>query len=728
MRMSSSNAGSDSIDDQYVQLVKGGTPVGDSRDTSTDWPTTMTAANYGSTSDLWGTTWTPADINASNFGVGLTCYNESSSSHRTASVDYMQITVTYAYSQGPNYPSTASQSNYDAGGGSGDGSQWFSSSSSTTVGPNYPGTGSEVDHENANRSWSGTGNITSDNDVYASVFTTESTGDASYSEYLQATNFGFTIPGGATIVGIQVAIGRYASGGNIEDEHVRLITGGSMVGDDKQTDTYWPLSEGAANYGGASDDWGRLWTPAEVNAADFGVRLAIDSDTASDRTSYVDYIRVSVTYTSTVIAADISGDDSSYAFTYPELGTSGDYRYSDYLRATGFGFSIPGGAIIDGIEVTIEKRAEDDDDVYDVIVQLLKNGSLVGDNYARTWDDWNDDSWQVDDYGGPSDLWGTTWGAADINNANFGVALVCWNDAGHTNWARVDYMRITVYYTVAAVPLDITTTSLPNWEKNAPGYSQTLAATGGTPPYTWSITAGALPPGLTLTPATGLISGTPTTSGIFNFTATVTDSVLATDSQLLSITIGPYITTASPLPNADRAVFYTQTLTAVAGTPAYTWAKIAGSLPPGITLDPTTGVISGTINTYGTWAFTVRVTDSYSTPQTDTKAFSITVNGAIITVTSPNGSEIWAIGSVHAITWTCSTSFAAVGPNVNIYISRNGGLTWTALILSTPNDGSQLWVVTGPATTQALIKIVAMTYPFVYDVSDATFTIGSPPA
>lgn len=98
-------------------------------------------------------------------------------------------------------------------------------------------------------------------------------------------------------------------------------------------------------------------------------------------------------------------------------------------------------------------------------------------------------------------------------------------------------------------------------------------------------------------------------------------------------------------------------------------------------------------------------------------------NGSTLTVTSPNGGENWVIGSFHAITWTCSPSFAAAGPNVNIYISRNGGLTWTPCILLTPNDGSQLWKVIGPATTQALIKIVAVSFPYVNDVSDATFNI-----
>jgi LPXTG-motif cell wall-anchored protein len=95
MRQSSSNSGGSSINDDVVQLIKGGTRVGTDKGTSTDWPTTMSVAGYGSASDLWSTTWTPADINASNFGVALSGHNQSFTSSRTASVDYMQITVTY---------------------------------------------------------------------------------------------------------------------------------------------------------------------------------------------------------------------------------------------------------------------------------------------------------------------------------------------------------------------------------------------------------------------------------------------------------------------------------------------------------------------------------------------------------------------------------------------------------------------------------------------------------
>jgi len=107
--------------------------------------------------------------------------------------------------------------------------------------------------------------------------------------------------------------------------------------------------------------------------------------------------------------------------------------------------------------------------------------------------------------------------------------------------------------TVNAAPLSITTTSLPNGTLNVAYPATTLTASGGTPPYTsWSIAGGALPPGLSLT--TGAITGTPTATGIFNFTAQVSDSAspVGTATKALSITVAT--TTGFLAPSANAAV------------------------------------------------------------------------------------------------------------------------------------------------------------------------------
>jgi putative Ig domain-containing protein len=82
----------------------------------------------------------------------------------------------------------------------------------------------------------------------------------------------------------------------------------------------------------------------------------------------------------------------------------------------------------------------------------------------------------------------------------------------------------------------ITTTVLPSGSQ-VQAYSATLAATGGTLPYNWSIISGSLPPGLSLNSSTGVISGTPTAGGFFAFTVQVTDSASNTATASLSITV-----------------------------------------------------------------------------------------------------------------------------------------------------------------------------------------------
>jgi len=117
-----------------------------------------------------------------------------------------------------------------------------------------------------------------------------------------------------------------------------------------------------------------------------------------------------------------------------------------------------------------------------------------------------------------------------------------WNSFFPTTLATVQaryQTALNIYQQIAADPaLAINTSSLPNGFANAL-YFASLTAVGGTTPYTCSIVNGALPPGLTLDPGSGDITGTPTTTGVFNFLASVSDSSdpVQTATQPLSITI-----------------------------------------------------------------------------------------------------------------------------------------------------------------------------------------------
>ena len=148
-----------------------------------------------------------------------------------------------------------------------------------------------------------------------------------------------------------------------------------------------------------------------------------------------------------------------------------------------------------------------------------------------------------------------------------------------------------------------------------------------------ALSAGSLPAGLSLDAASGVISGTPSAAGSYAFTAQVTDAQSPPDtaSRALSITVSappappPLNITTASLPDARRNKSYSRTLQATGGVAPYTWSLASGALPPGLSLNASTGAISGTPTTRGAWSFTVRVQDTQSPPASDTQALSISV-------------------------------------------------------------------------------------------------------
>jgi hypothetical protein len=164
-------------------------------------------------------------------------------------------------------------------------------------------------------------------------------------------------------------------------------------------------------------------------------------------------------------------------------------------------------------------------------------------------------------------------------------------------------------------------------------YTSSLLATGGLPPYAYSISAGNLPTSLTLNPATGAITGTPTVAGTFNYTGRVVDSTsnAATTSCSINILAAPQALTLTCAPGSGQVtVSYTSALVAVGGVPAYTYSISAGSLPSGLTLNPSTGAITGTPGSAGTFNYTGRVVDSASTVATSGCAINILVAPPVV--------------------------------------------------------------------------------------------------
>jgi hypothetical protein len=179
-------------------------------------------------------------------------------------------------------------------------------------------------------------------------------------------------------------------------------------------------------------------------------------------------------------------------------------------------------------------------------------------------------------------------------------------------------------------PLTITTVVLSEGNIGL-AYNQTLAAAGGIPGYVWSLNPGSnpLPVGLSLNPS-GVISGTPTTAGSTTITVRVTDLAGETATHELSLTVTRIgalrITSLSPLPAGIVGTAYNMTLVAVDGVPALLWSVVSGALPAGVTLNPSTGQLSGTPTREETSIFTIRVQDSGVPQQSEQKQFSLTTN------------------------------------------------------------------------------------------------------
>ncbi|MBB6368615.1 outer membrane autotransporter protein [Xanthomonas sacchari] len=190
-------------------------------------------------------------------------------------------------------------------------------------------------------------------------------------------------------------------------------------------------------------------------------------------------------------------------------------------------------------------------------------------------------------------------------------------------------------YTLAIVSptLTVAPSTLPPGTAGT-AYSQTLSTSGGTAPYSYALSSGALPAGLSLSGA-GVLSGTPTVAGSFTFVIGVTDAggFGGSHAYTLAIASPTLVITPPTLPAAAIAASYSQALSTSGGTAPYSYALTAGALPSGMSLSAG-GVLSGTPTTAGNFAFTVRVTDANAF--TAAQAFTLTVASPTLTLVPPS--------------------------------------------------------------------------------------------
>lgn len=286
----------------------------------------------------------------------------------------------------------------------------------------------------------------------------------------------------------------------------------------------------------------------------------------------------------------------------------------------------------------------------------------------------------------------------------------------------------------SAPSLALSMTPLPSGATGT-AYSANLVATGGTAGYQWSVTSGQLPAGLSLGTSNGLISGTPTSSGISNFGVKVSDSSSPTETATATFSmfvaappqaVLPLTITSSTLPGATATQLYISLLSATGGTAPYAWSITSGQLPGGLSITASTGVISGTPGTSGTFNFTATVKDSGSPAQTASVSGSILVAtpGAspltITTLSLPLGSNgtayattLGANGGTPAYTWSISSGNLPAGLTLAAasgVISGTPTATGTASFTATVSDNGN------PVQTKSVAVSI--------DVVDASTTSG----
>jgi Putative Ig domain len=183
----------------------------------------------------------------------------------------------------------------------------------------------------------------------------------------------------------------------------------------------------------------------------------------------------------------------------------------------------------------------------------------------------------------------------------------------------------TIFVTPTGMPLAVQTSALPN-ATTGTAYLEALIASGGEAPYHWTLGAGALPQGIQIDASNGSIGGTTSSSGSFSFTVVATDAASHSATRQLSLAVAnqttPLVVQTVTLPNATEGTSYIDTLAASGGEAPYRWSISSGTLPTGIQLN-SSGSISGTAYTTGSFSFIVQATDAASNTSTRQLALAV---------------------------------------------------------------------------------------------------------
>jgi CSLREA domain-containing protein len=253
-------------------------------------------------------------------------------------------------------------------------------------------------------------------------------------------------------------------------------------------------------------------------------------------------------------------------------------------------------------------------------------------------------------------------GVTATANAMLGAYQVAATANGATGTATFNLTN-----TCQAITVNPSTPSLTAGTMGTP-YTQTFTQIGGIGTPAWSNPGGGLPGGLTLNSSSGVLSGTPTGQGTFNFTILVTDGNGCTGQRAYSLVINPMacptitVIPSNPALTAGTVgTAYSQTFTQTGGAGTITWSNPGGGLPGGLTLNSSTGALTGTPTTAATFTFTITATDTNNC--TGERQYMLTINPA------GNGLQFYPLSSpVRLLDTRANATIGCVkntGPFVN---------------------------------------------------------------
>lgn len=209
-------------------------------------------------------------------------------------------------------------------------------------------------------------------------------------------------------------------------------------------------------------------------------------------------------------------------------------------------------------------------------------------------------------------------------------------------------------------------------------YSSGFTQAGGQSPYSYALTAGTLPVGLTLNASTGLITGTPTTTSSGAITIQVTDAFANTASASQTLTVAQPPSLSGTLPGGTNGDAYSASLTLTGGHTPFAWSILSGSLPTGLTINASSGLISGTLSAAGTFNFVVKVVDAAGNQAT--RSQSVVVAAAVVVSNAaPDGAVGVAFSHTYSVaggtapyTWS-STGTLPTGLSLNASTGKLSG-------------------------------------------------------